>query len=419
MQNHEAYTAILREQIALAAGRAEPISVALCAAKAQQVLSMQPTSVTVSVSSGILKNARNVVVPNTNGLVGIPAAVSAGIVCGDPDKGMQVIGKLSQEQRDAVVRFIETTPIDVSCAETECEPYVSVTLYARTSYSRVVIANRYSNFVEVMKNGEALVKRPIVVKKEERFPDPARMNVREIYEYSNSVEIDGILDLLRMQIANNMRICEAGLADDAGMHVGKILLAENGSDPKSVAKAYSAAGCRALMNGCEMPVASLCGSGNQGIIAAVPLAVFARANGISEEMTCRALILSDLLTVYMVGCCGARSAVCGSVLAGCAASAAIAYLNGGGEEEVAEALLDSVSLISEIRCFGSKPSCVARAASAVETGFLGFRLSQARGGAEGKGESPDVDQVVRDLYRLASEAVGEADPTVFIPLKRS
>ena len=93
----DAYTNILREEIIPATGCTEPISIAYCAAKAHEVLGMQPTAVTVSVSGNILKNVKSVVVPNTNGLKGIRAAVAAGIVCGDASKGMQVISSVTDE----------------------------------------------------------------------------------------------------------------------------------------------------------------------------------------------------------------------------------------------------------------------------------------------------------------------------------
>ena len=76
MPYREAYANILREEIMPATGCTEPISIAYCAAKAHEVLGMQPTAVTVSVSGNILKNVKSVVVPNTNGLKGIRAAVA-------------------------------------------------------------------------------------------------------------------------------------------------------------------------------------------------------------------------------------------------------------------------------------------------------------------------------------------------------
>ena len=374
IRNRDAYSRILREEIMPATGCTDPISIAYCAAKAHQVLGMQPTAVTVSASAGILKNVNSVVVPNTNGLIGIRAAVAAGIVCGDADKGMQVISRVTEEQRAAVAHFLDSVNIDVSCAETDCQLYISITLYARTSYVRVVIANEHTNIVEIMKNGEALVKRPIAVQTEERPVDRSFMNLHDIAAYAENADLTDVRDLLDMQIEYNTAICEEGLRGNYGANVGKILLSEHASGAETVAKAYAAAGNDARMSGCEMPVAVLCGSGSQGIAASVPIICYAKHYTIDKERTYRALILSDLLTVYQKAYVGRGAAYCGAIIAGCAAGAGIAYLMGGDETAVAHTLINAIDMIPGMVCDGAKPSCAAKVAAAVDTGILGYRM---------------------------------------------
>ncbi len=374
IQNREAYSRILREEIVPAVGCIEPISVALCAAKAHQVLGMQPTSVTVSVSADVLKNVKNVVVPNTRGLKGIRAAVAAGIICGDSDKGMQVIRSISDEQLSSISHFMDTVNIDVSCAETDCHLYISITLYARTSYSRVVIANSHSNIVEIMKNGEAILKRPIAVQSETSITDKSCLNPHDIFVYADSVAISALQDILDLQIRYNTALCEEGLQNDYGAKIGKIILSESGSDPKAVAKAYAAAGSDALMSGCEMPVASLCGSGNQGVAASVPVICYAKHYSVGAERMYRALILSDLLTIYQRERAGNLSGYCRTDYAGCAAGAAVAYLLGGDEDAVMGTLKHSAAMIFGTVCDGVRPACAAKVASAIENGMLGYRI---------------------------------------------
>lgn len=410
----EAYTGILREEILPAIGCTEPISIAFCAAKAHQVLGMQPTAITVSVSANILKNVKSVVVPNTNGLKGIRAAVAAGIVCGDADKGMQVISEVTEEQREAVANFLQAVHIDVSCAETDCRLYISVTLYARTSYARVVIANNHSNIVEIMKNGEEMLSRPIVPQIEDNLTDKNCLNLHDILEYANHIDLETVKNLLDMQIAYNMAICEEGLKNDFGANIGKIILSENASDAKTIARAYAAAGSDARMNGCEMPVATLCGSGNQGIAASVPIICYARHYAVSEERMYRALLVSDLLTVYMKTAIGNLSSYCGVIHAGCAAGAGISYLLGGDESVVAHTLVNSVSMISGTICDGAKPSCAAKIASAIDTGILGYQMYLHRQQFyHGDGVvAPNADTAVHSIGRLTSEGMIETDQTI-------
>ncbi|MBQ1632598.1 MAG: serine dehydratase subunit alpha family protein [Clostridia bacterium] len=368
---YNTYTKILREEIMPSTGCTEPAAVAYCAAKAHRILGMQPTAVTVSVSAGILKNAKSVVVPNTNGLKGIRAAVAAGIICGNPDKGMHVIGTMSEEQRFAVVNFMESVHVDVSCAETDCPLYISVTLYARTSYSRVVIANSYSNIVEIMKNGEVLLKRPIAVQSDDSLADRSYLNLHDIYVYADCVDLAEVRDLLDMQIEYNTAISSEGLQNNYGSNIGKILMGEHASDAKTCAKAYAAAGCDARMSGCELPVASLCGSASQGITAALPVIYYARHYKIDANRLYRALILADLLTVYQKK---NAEQLCGAVYAGCAAGAGIAYLLGGEETVMTETFMNATAIASDMVCDGAKPSCAAKVAAAVEAGILGYQM---------------------------------------------
>ena len=410
----EAYAKILREEIMPATGCTEPISIAYCAAKAHEVLGMQPTAVTVSVSGNILKNVKSVVVPNTNGLKGIRAAVAAGIVCGDAEKGMQVISSVTEEQREAVSHFMDSVSIDVPCAETDCPLYISITLYARTSYSRVVIANNHSNIVEIMKNGESILKRPIVAQSEDNLTDKSCLNLHDIVTYADHVDLKDVQDLLDMQIRYNMAICEEGLTNDYGANIGKILLAENVSDAKTIARAYAAAGSDARMSGCEMPVAILCGSGNQGITASVPVICYAKHYAIGKERMYRALILSDLLTVYQKAGIGRLSAYCGAVSAGCAAGAGIAYLLGGDESVVAHTLVNSIAMISGTICDGAKPSCAAKIAAAIDTGILGYQMYlHQQQFFHGDGiVAPNADATVQNIGRIASEGMLETDHTI-------
>ena len=168
------------------------------------------------------------------------------------------------------------------------------------------------------------------------------------------------------------------------------------------------------MSGCEMPVAILCGSGNQGITASVPIICYAKHYSADKERMYRAMILSDLLTVYQKAGIGRLSAYCGAVSAGCAAGAGVAYLLGGDERVVAHTLVNAVAMISGTICDGAKPSCAAKIAAAIDTGILGYQMylhQQQFHHGEGI-VAPDADATVRNIGRIASEGMVETDQTI-------
>ena len=83
---YNAYVQILKEELLPAMGCTEPIALAYGAALARKVLGELPDRVVIGASGSIIKNVKSVIVPNTDHLKGIPAAATAGIVAGDPDK---------------------------------------------------------------------------------------------------------------------------------------------------------------------------------------------------------------------------------------------------------------------------------------------------------------------------------------------
>jgi len=178
--------------------------------------------------------------------------------------------------------------------------------------------------------------------------------------------------------------------------------------------AWAAAGSDARMSGCEKPVIIVSGSGNQGITACVPVVVYAREKGISEEKMFRAVALSDLVTLYQKAGIGRLSAYCGAISAGCGAGAAICYLQGGDARAVAHVVVNAVAILSGTICDGAKPSCAAKIAAAVDAGILGYQMfleNQQFYGGDGI-VTKGVDKTVRNVGILAREGMRETDRTI-------
>ena len=144
-RNDQAYqdcVAILKEELLPAMGCTEPIAIAYCAAIARRYLGELPDHVLVEASGNIIKNVKSVVVPNTGGLRGIPAATMAGVVAGDPDKQLQVISQVTEEQKNEIRRMLEQVKTEVRLADTNLVFDIIVTLRKGDSYAKTRIAAR-------------------------------------------------------------------------------------------------------------------------------------------------------------------------------------------------------------------------------------------------------------------------------------
>ena len=141
---YNAYVQILKEELLPAMGCTEPIALAYGAALARKVLGELPDRVVIGASGSIIKNVKSVIVPNTDHLKGIPAAATAGIVAGDPDKELEVIAQVTPEQIAQMKEFIENTQIEVEHVDNGITFDIIVTLYKGSSYAKVRIANYLS-----------------------------------------------------------------------------------------------------------------------------------------------------------------------------------------------------------------------------------------------------------------------------------
>ena len=411
---YQAYIQILKEELIPAMGCTEPIALAYAGAVAKKTLGEQPDKVKVEASGSIIKNVKSVIVPNTGHLKGINAAVTAGIVAGDPDKQLEVIAQVSSEQIQQMKQFMKEVPVEIEHLAGGCTFDIIVTVYHGESYAKVRIANYHTNIVLIEKNGEVLRSEAVSDDSEDGLTDRTLLDMEHIWDFATTVDINDVKELLDQQIACNVAIAEEGLKNDYGANIGKVLLDMDGDDVRVRAKAMAAAGSDARMNGCEMPVVINSGSGNQGITTSVPVIVYAKELGVSDEMRYRALTLANLTTIHVKTPIGRLSAYCGAVGAGAGAGAGIAYLCGGGLKEVEHTVVNALAIVSGIVCDGAKASCAAKIASAVDAGILGYNMyirgQQFRGG-DGI-VSKGVENTLQNVGRLGKEGMKETNDEI-------
>ena len=246
------------------------------------------------------------------------------------------------------------------------------------------------------------------------FDRESRVKVSRRVDELLTVALEDVAELVERQAAYNTAIAEEGLRGNWGATIGSVLLKEHPEDISCEAKAWAAAGSDARMSGCEMPVVILSGSGNQGITASVPVVRYAEHIGASREKLCRALLVSDLVTIHIKSGIGRLSAYCGAVGAGVGAGAGIAYLLAGDYETIAHTIVNAVAILSGTICDGAKPSCAAKIAASVEAGILGYHMY--KNGQEFKGGdgivTKGVDNTIANIGVLAKEGMRETDHTI-------
>lgn len=409
-----AYVQILKEELIPAMGCTEPIALAYAAAKAREILGSIPDKVVIEASGSIIKNVKSVIVPNTNHLKGIPAAATAGIIAGRAEKELEVIAQVTESEIEQMKQFLQTADIKVVHADNGITFDIIVSVYKGSSYAKVRIANYHTNIVLMEKDGEVLYEIAVEGEKEEGLTDRNLLNMKDIWDFAMTVDVKDIKETLDRQIAYNTAIAEEGLRGDYGANIGSVLLDTYGDDIRTRAKAKAAAGSDARMNGCELPVIINSGSGNQGMTSSIPVIEYAKEFDADEDTLYRALALSNLVTIHQKTGIGRLSAYCGAVSAGAGAGAGIAYLCGGGYEEVIHTVVNALAIVSGIVCDGAKASCAAKIASAVDAGILGYNMykrGQQFYGGDGI-VTRGVEETIQNVGRLGKQGMKETNEEI-------
>ena len=413
-EKYQAYIQILKEELVPAMGCTEPIALAYAGAKAREILGCVPDKVLVEASGSIIKNVKSVIVPNTNHLKGIPAAVTAGIIAGKAEKELEVIAEVTPDEIEQMITFLKETPITVEHIDQGITVDIVLTLYQEDSYTKVRIANYHTNIVHIEKDGEVIFDIPVEGENEEGLTDRSLLDMKSIWNFINTVDVVDIKEVIGRQIEYNTAIADEGLRGDYGANIGSVLLSAYGDDVRTRAKARAAAGSDARMNGCELPVIINAGSGNQGMTCSLPVLEYAKELNVTEEKKYRALALSNLTAIHQKTGIGRLSAYCGAVSAGAAAGAGIAYLCGGGYEEVIHTVVNALAIVSGMVCDGAKASCAAKIAASVDAGILGYNMYlngqqfYAGDGIVTKG----VEATIQNIGRLGKEGMRETNEEI-------
>ena len=371
---YQLYINILKEELVPAMGCTEPICLAYAAAKAHQVLGDTPDRVEVLASGNIIKNVKSVIVPNTNGMKGIKAAVAVGIIAGNPDKALEVIANVTPEQKKMTEDYLASTPITVKHITCRDQLDVTVIAYKGEHHADVRICGFHTNIVHIQKDNIILFESETIAMPTNELTDRSCLSIAGIVDFADSVDIQDIKEIIGRQIEYNKAISDEGLKNNWGANIGSTLLKYYGDDIKVKAKARAAAGSDARMNGCELPVIINSGSGNQGLTVSMPVIAYAEEYNISDDRLYRALVVSNLTAIHQKTRIGRLSAYCGAVSAGCAAACGIAYVLGESLDVIEHTLTNAVVTVSGIICDGAKASCAAKIAASVESGILGYYM---------------------------------------------
>lgn len=414
----EKIIALIHREVVPAIGCTEPIAVALCVAKATELLGCRPKNIKVQLSANILKNAMGVGIPGT-GMIGLPIAIALGALIGKSEYELEVLKDSTPEAVEEGKKMIASQCIDISLKKDITEKlYIDVTCSTDTDSAEAIISGGHTNFVFESRNGNVLLDKQTASSAEEEG-EKVDLDMRKVYDFATTApleEISFILESKRLNKNAAERSFEGCYGHALGRTIRNSKCEQNvlGNNTFANILSYTSAACDARMAGAMIPVMSNSGSGNQGIAATLPVVVYAEDNNKSEEDQIRALILSHLTVIYIKQSLGRLSALCGCVVAATGSSCGITYLMGGGYQQVMYAVQNMIATLTGMICDGAKPSCALKLTSGVSTAVMSAILAMEQKcvtAVEGIIEE-NVNRSIRNLTRIGADGMNETDKMV-------
>lgn len=406
---------LVKREVIPAIGCTEPMAVALCTAYAARELGSKPDKIEISLSANILKNAMGVGIPGT-GMIGLPIAVALGALFGDPSNGLELLKDTTPRQVDEGKAYISQGCIDISLKEDISEKlYIEVCCKAAGCSSVAIIAHDHTNLIYLAKGEQVIKDNRSILSQTESEQEEEELTLKQVYEFATTAPLEDI-EFINEARRLNEEASNMALKGNYGHNLGKTLTRPLGKGVMGdtifshILTATSCA-CDARMAGAMIPVMCNSGSGNQGIVATMPVVVFARENHNTDEELTRALMLSHLTAVYIKQSLGRLSALCGCVVAATGSSCGITYLMGGSYRQVAYSVKNMIANLAGIVCDGAKPSCSLKVSSGVSTAVLSAIMAIQNDvvtSVEGIIED-DVDKCIHNLTRVGSQGMNETD----------
>lgn len=410
--------ALVKREVIPAVGCTEPIAVALAVASSQSLLNGYPARIQVALSPNMLKNAMGVGIPGT-GMTGLPIAIALGAICGDSKANLEVLAQVTPDDVAKGKSLVDNNVISISLAPEGCDIlYIEATVTDDSGHTATtVISGSHTNIVRQELDGKVLTLNDggnggAEVKSSESAP---KLTMAQVWEFAMESPLDELKFILESRRINKLA-AERSFTGRYGHEVGRTLHCERqrammGDSIFSRVLSYTSAACDARMAGAPIPVMSNSGSGNQGIAATLPVAIYAEEQFASEEQTVRALMLSHLTVIYIKQSLGRLSALCGCVVAATGSACGICYLMGGDFEKVVATAKNMIANLTGMICDGAKPSCAMKLASGVSTAMMSAMMAmegQSVCQLEGIVDD-DIDRCVSNLTRIGREGMRETD----------
>lgn len=363
---------ILESELKPATGCTEPVAVALAVAVAAEHLRGEAVKITVEVDKNVFKNGKKVGIPGGFG-TGLELAAALGYLKRDQPKDLNILSHIDVNDIDDSKRIVSDDTINLELRKDFNGLEIRAIVEGKENKVTCVIKDSHSNITQIIIDDKVIFNN-----KGCQEVSTCAMNTlenysfKDFYEFADKVPID-LLDIVRDAMRMNYNFFTEGLKnkDQFVEFQEKLMGKSEDIDDSTISlyvKSVTSIAVYLRMKGIVFPVMSLGGSGNQGLVATLPVVTVGKYKKSSEEEIIRAVTLSYLVALYIKSKTGRLTPTCGcGVSAGAGASAGCAYLLHGEYENVNNAVNMTLVSLFGLICDGAKKSCAFKVSTCVQS----------------------------------------------------
>lgn len=411
---------ILRQEVMPALGCTEPVCVSLAAADAAQAVGGQVQSIRLEVNPNIFKNGMSVGIPGFD-KVGLEYAAAIGALLKNPQKKLQLLEDLTPNVSKQAKDLAEAKAVKVDIKKDEKSLYVKCAVSTDNGEAVTVIRDSHTNIVQRTVNGnEVFSSRTAAAGKNSSLTDKlVSMSVAELRELAESFEQSEI-DFLWDGIQMNDAVADKSIADPSGVGIADTFNKAMGTaymqnDLMTRIMQRVASSIESRLDGCPYTIMSSSSAGSKGLAVILPISETAKQVGADRLSTLRALAFAHILNSYINAHIGKLSAMCAcSMAASTAASAAMTYLMGGNDIQIASAIRNMTGTITGMICDGGKVGCAMKLATASAAAFVSAMMAVNNSVLrDSDGVCADTAEgCIRNMGRIANPGMAETDKEI-------
>lgn len=411
-------TELIRNDMKPALGVTEPGAIAFAVSTARKHIQGTVQHVSLRLNSGMFKNAFTCGIPGSS-KVGNYYAAALGAVAADPEKGLECLEGITQEDEVMACQMVDDGKITVDMSEISSRIFIEAKVTGENSESSVIIRDAHTNIVEITENSRVVFSKESGEKvQQEDVHLIHRYTLEQMVQYVKTVPIEEIR-FIDEAYELNWKLFEEGIGSPRTTYA-PYLLARNGGviiseDEQKTASLLCNAAIEARVIGLSRPAMSITGSGAHGIIATMPLYAAYQVGGYTREALLRATALSYLLCMYIKEYSGKLSAFCGcAIAAGTGMACGLVFLRGGDAEVMTRTIQNMASSITGMICDGGNQGCTMKGIVAVDAAYQSVEMAMqgvyihSVHGINGK----TPEETMRNMGRIAVPGMVGTEKTI-------